>query len=134
MIRVRLTWVQKMDYWSTPLRWTDDPDLPRVSCAALEEFLADEQGPEDAEEVWYVQKACEAQWAVEKGGDIYAELDVPRTTATSDMKWLLREYIRQFHGDKKESWNMTEAEKDGWTWHAGRIGNFKSYFENEVLR
>ena len=123
-----------MDFWSTPPRWTDDPNRPLVGSAALQEFVEDEGAPEDVEEVWFMQKAYEAEWAIESGGDIYVELHVPYTTSSEDMRWLLRQYIRQFHGDESNSWNMIEAEKAEWTSHAARVGSCKSYFENEVLR
>ena len=75
--RARLIRFYGMDFWSTPPRWTDDPNRPLVGSAALQEFIEDEGALEDAEEVWFTQKAYEAEWAIESGGDIYFELNVP---------------------------------------------------------
>ena len=117
------------------IAWLADPQLPRhAEGVAVQQLREDPDAPADAVANWYQGRGLQAEWTLQNCGDLYAELGLPDTTPTAEIKWLLKSYMMQFHTDKIEHYDMQDDEKALWKQHGLRVGNFKELVENELNR
>ena len=77
---------------------------------------------------WCEQRVKASEWVVERCGNLYTELQVPRSTPLADMQKLATKYVREFH--KAVDWCEQRVKASEWV--VERCGNL--YTELQVPR
>jgi len=119
------------------------PGLPDPSGTMLEATFGDIYPDEDSAWArqkkavdWCEQRVKASEWVVERCGNLYTELQVPKNTPLADMQKLATKYVREFHPDKVNRLaNISKDVKDAWVSdHSARVSSMRECFTDAVTR